>query len=66
MRVTISDARESPIAATVFLLGVAAAGVAIVFGDGEFGAPAGSPLFLAGLAFAAIAVVGSIVYRGRS
>ncbi|WP_248517160.1 hypothetical protein [Salinarchaeum laminariae] len=66
MRVTLSDARESPLAAAVFLLGVAAAVVAIVFGDGGFDAPAGSPLFLVGLGAAAIAIGIVIAERVRS
>jgi len=65
MRVTLSDARESPVAAAVLLLGLGAAAIAVLFGDGEFGAEPGSPLFLVGVAFAAIAIAVSLAYRIR-
>jgi hypothetical protein len=66
MRVTISDARESPIAAAILLVGVAAAVTAFVVGDGEFGAPVGSPEFLLGLGAAAVAVLVSVAYGQRA
>jgi type IV secretory pathway VirB2 component (pilin) len=66
MRITLSEALESPVAAAIFTLGVIAAAVAIVFGDGEFDADPGSPLFLVGVVFAAFAVLGFVVARRRS
>jgi len=66
MRITLSEARESPVAAAIFALGVTAAAIAIVFGDGDFGADPGSPLFLVGVVFAAFAVLGFVVARRRS
>ncbi|AGN01750.1 hypothetical protein L593_09025 [Salinarchaeum sp. Harcht-Bsk1] len=63
MRITLSEARESPVAAAIFGLGVAAAVVAVFFGDGEFDAALGSPLFLVGAGFAAVAVLVTLAYR---
>jgi len=63
MRVTLSDARESPIAAAVLLLGIAATAAAFALGDGEFGAPTGSPLFLLGAGFTAVAIGLTLVHR---
>ncbi len=41
----------------IFLLGAAAFLVAIAFSDGSWGAPVGSPEWLLGVGFAALAVV---------
>ena len=65
MRVTLSDARESPLAAAIFAVGVVAAGVALVAGDGEFDADPGSALFLVGAGFVAVAIVATVTERLR-
>lgn len=43
MRFTLSDARESPAAAAVFLLGVAVAAFAVLSGSEDLGASSGTP-----------------------
>jgi len=65
MRVTLSDARDSPIAAAVLLVGVAAAAYAFYYQSqgGTFGAPQGSPAWLLGVGAAVVAVAVSIARR---
>lgn len=58
MKYTLAEARSSPVALTVFLVGLAVFLFAIVVGpSGSWGAPMGSPEWLLGAAFAALAVV---------
>lgn len=57
MRYTLSEARSSPVALAVFLLGLATFLFALAFSGGSWGAPAGSPEWLLGAAFAIVAVV---------
>ncbi|WP_255152563.1 hypothetical protein [Halorarius halobius] len=65
MRFTLDDARSSPVAAAVFIVGLAAAGVALFVADGEFGAPAGTPEWWLGVAVAGVAVVVTALRLGR-
>ncbi|MDL5361124.1 hypothetical protein [Halalkalicoccus sp. NIPERK01] len=57
MKHTLSEARSSPVALAVFLLGLAVFVFAVAFSDGSWGAPVGSPEWLLGAAFAALAVI---------
>lgn len=58
MKYTLAEARSSPVALAVFLVGLAVFLFAIVVGpSGSWGAPMGSPEWLLGVAFAALAVV---------
>lgn len=57
MRRTLSEARSSPVALTVFLLGLATFLFSLAFSGGSWGAPSGSPDWLLGVAFAVVAVV---------
>lgn len=65
MRVTLDDARDSPVAAAVLLVGVAVAAYAVYYQSqgGTFGAPEGSPAWLIGVGAALIAVALSAVRR---
>ncbi|GAA0669420.1 hypothetical protein ACFQDG_08495 [Natronoarchaeum mannanilyticum] len=65
MRVTLSDARDSPIAATVLLAGVAVAAYTVYYGSqgGTLGAPTGSPAWLLGVGAVVVAAAASIVRR---
>jgi ABC-type tungstate transport system substrate-binding protein len=57
MKYTLAEARSSPVALAVFLVGLAVFLLAIVVGpSGSWGAPMGSPEWLLGAAFAALAV----------
>ena len=59
MRVTLSDARDSPIAAAVFLVGVAVAAYAVYYQSqgGTFGAPEGSLAWWLGVGAVVLAVI---------
>ncbi|MFC6904337.1 hypothetical protein [Halalkalicoccus tibetensis] len=56
MRYTLSEARSSPVALAVFLLGLATFLVSVAFSGGSWGAPVGSPGWLLGVGFAVVAV----------
>ncbi|SNZ15625.1 hypothetical protein SAMN06269185_2534 [Natronoarchaeum philippinense] len=67
MRITLSDARDSSIAAAILLLGVGAAAYAAYYTSqgGEFGAPTGSLPWWLGVGAAIVAVVVTLV-RARA
>lgn len=66
VRITPSDARESPAAAAVFVLALAVAAFALLFGGEDFGAPTGSTLWWLGVGGAVVAVAVTLAWQLRS
>ncbi|WP_255197329.1 hypothetical protein [Halorarius litoreus] len=65
MRYSVDDVRSSPLAAAVFVVGVAVAVIAFLTADGEFGAPTGTLPWWLGVGAAGAALLATLARAMR-